>query len=211
MNSFMFVNEFKNSYQPSDNIITENILSSSVRNKSMTTSAVKIRRPKNAFMLYRQAVHPRILSANSSLHNKDISRTAGEMWRNEKEEVRKYYERKADEERLYHSKKFPGYIYKPQQRKTRRLRTGSFNSLLRSSTDIQLIYHKAESIPTSDKINMKTQNYIIQSQNESTNEDDILNTPPTQCLDDSILKTFLDDLNFDIFSPVDELIFSLCS
>ncbi|KAL0081246.1 Sex minus [Phycomyces blakesleeanus] len=211
MESFMFVNEFKNSYQPPSDILTESISSTPVRQKCIISSTVKIRRPKNAFMLYRQAVHPSILSSNSTIHNKEISRTAGKMWKNEKEEVRKYYERKADEEKLYHSKKFPGYIYKPQQRKTRRPQSTVCKPFLRSTSDIQLIYQKTESKSPSEKLSATSQDYIIHCRDESTNEDEILNTPPTQCLDDSILKTFLDDLSFDIFSPIDELIFSLCS
>ncbi|KAI9493208.1 high mobility group box-domain-containing protein [Zychaea mexicana] len=182
MQSFMFVNEFKSSYSFSSREHGCTI-SPSVnrlrRKRALVWNSKKVPRPQNAFMLYLQAVRPSILSQDPKLHNKDISRKAGELWKKEPEEIKKHFERKADEEKLYHSQAHPGYKYRPQQKK------------------------RSYENPSREQ---KTEEAVPCQPGESTGEDtfkqayekqDLLaNSPPSQCLDATIVQTFFDQTTY---------------
>ncbi|RUP43018.1 high mobility group box domain-containing protein, partial [Jimgerdemannia flammicorona] len=75
----------------------------------------KTPRPQNAFMIYRREKHPFVVAENKGLHNKEVSRIVGRLWRCESEEVRRAYERKADFAKLEHQVKYPGYKYEPRK------------------------------------------------------------------------------------------------
>lgn len=76
---------------------------------------LKTPRPQNAFMIYRREKHPSVVAVHKGLHNKEVSRIVGQLWRNESEEVHRVYERKADFAKLEHKVKYPGYKYAPRK------------------------------------------------------------------------------------------------
>nr|AET35419.1 SexM [Syzygites megalocarpus] len=106
MSFLIFVDE---SY--SNKISTSNNTQSSSMNKG------KIPRPKNAFMLYRQEKQKILPLSKKRVLSKDFSKTVGEMWRNEKDDIRKYFHLLADREKIEHTKKYPEYKYNPRQKK----------------------------------------------------------------------------------------------
>ncbi|ORX85319.1 mating-type protein MAT1-2, partial [Anaeromyces robustus] len=55
----------------------------------------KIPRPKNSFIFYLQDKTPSFLKINPNINRREVSREVGKMWRNETEEVKKYYAEKA--------------------------------------------------------------------------------------------------------------------
>lgn len=101
-------------------------------NKSLTTqrkdatgysqSVIKKKtpRPMNAFLLYRQTKQKN-LQFKEKILSKDFSKAVAEMWRSEKEEVRSYYHRLAEEEKLKHRNKYPNYKYSPRQKNKQNL------------------------------------------------------------------------------------------
>ncbi|KAK0320455.1 hypothetical protein LTR82_008570 [Friedmanniomyces endolithicus] len=81
-----------------------------------------IPRPRNDFILYRTAMTKQISkSARKSSGGKArrgknqmvVSREAGNRWNSESDAVRTKFHNLAEEERINHAKKYPGYKYKP--------------------------------------------------------------------------------------------------
>jgi hypothetical protein len=71
---------------------------------------VKIKRPRNAFIIYRQEK-----SANVNFHCTSIftvSKILGNQWKNESESVREDYRMKAKCESDMHKNKYPDYVFR---------------------------------------------------------------------------------------------------
>nr|AAO49358.1 MAT-2 protein [Zymoseptoria passerinii] len=75
----------------------------------------KIKRPKNAFLIYRLKYHAVTAALNPGMHNNDISKAIGERWAAESQEVKADYKKKAEEEKRQHAIEHPGYPYKPRK------------------------------------------------------------------------------------------------
>ncbi|KAK5742218.1 hypothetical protein LTR17_003459 [Elasticomyces elasticus] len=78
----------------------------------------KIPRPRNKFILYRQAMSKSI--ANSSQQGKSqisVSKQAGEAWRAESAVVKQKFEELAARELANHTAKYPGWKYQPNRNK----------------------------------------------------------------------------------------------
>ncbi|KAI9008411.1 high mobility group box domain-containing protein, partial [Gaertneriomyces semiglobifer] len=77
----------------------------------------RIPRPANSFMTYRMEKQYQVLAENAGVNNKDISVIIGEMWRNEPEEVKEYYRKKAEIGRREHMLRYPDYKYTPLKKR----------------------------------------------------------------------------------------------
>ncbi len=73
----------------------------------------KIKRPRNAFIIYRSAKAQQIMTEQNSTDNQNVSKLAGEYWKKETEEVREYYAGLARQEAARHKAKYPHYTYQP--------------------------------------------------------------------------------------------------
>ncbi|KAJ3126940.1 hypothetical protein HK098_006980 [Nowakowskiella sp. JEL0407] len=76
----------------------------------------KITRPHNSFMLYRMDHKQALIKENPNINNREISQILGERWQNESEEVKKEYQRKAEEGRRQHALNHPGWVYRPKRK-----------------------------------------------------------------------------------------------
>jgi hypothetical protein len=94
---------------------------------------VKVPRPPNAFILYRQERHPILRSEHPEYHNNDICKLAcsfsartsctdlmpavilGKRWKSELDEVKAYYKQLADEMKAKHMQEHPDYQYAPRK------------------------------------------------------------------------------------------------
>ncbi|KGO71276.1 High mobility group, superfamily [Penicillium italicum] len=83
----------------------------------------KVPRPPNCFILYRQANHHLVKTANPGVSNNEISRILGARWNNESPEVRKQFTRLADDLKREHAIKHPDYQYAPRRPSERKRRT----------------------------------------------------------------------------------------
>ncbi|CCD22673.1 Rox1p NDAI_0A05180 [Naumovozyma dairenensis CBS 421] len=86
---------------------------------------IKIPRPKNAFILFRQHYHKELIDDWSKNgvhipHNSEISKILGHKWKNITEKEREYWSDMAKEEKKQHGKKYPQYKYKPTRRKSKK-------------------------------------------------------------------------------------------
>ncbi|KAI1870039.1 hypothetical protein JX265_006209 [Neoarthrinium moseri] len=73
----------------------------------------KIKRPMNAFMLYRKAWQNRIKAWQTNDNHQGVSKVAGDGWPLESDELRQQYTDWATQERDMHSKAFPDYKFMP--------------------------------------------------------------------------------------------------
>ena len=71
----------------------------------------KIKRPRNAFIIYRTDNAGRVKKARPDLPFTELSRFLGEMWRNETPEVREKYNQLAEEEKANHAKMYPDFKF----------------------------------------------------------------------------------------------------
>lgn len=74
-----------------------------------------VRRPANAFILFRKDRHPELKKKNPTLHNNDISIILGKEWKNASEEVRAAYKARAQSIKQQHALDNPGYQYAPRK------------------------------------------------------------------------------------------------
>lgn len=108
MSLFIFVDESRTNNRSSSS-------NEEISSHQADTPKEKAPRPKNAFMLYRQEKQKGLPLSKTKLLSKDFSKIAAEMWRRESNEVRMYYHRLAEEEKLRHLAKHPGYKYCPKR------------------------------------------------------------------------------------------------
>ena len=74
-----------------------------------------MRRPPNAFILYRTDRHPILKQADPSLHNNDISRKVGKEWKQVPGAVHAAYKARAERIKKQHAIDHPGYQYAPRK------------------------------------------------------------------------------------------------
>ncbi|KAI1319450.1 hypothetical protein EDD11_004027 [Mortierella claussenii] len=73
----------------------------------------KIKRYSNCFIKYRTRMHPLIVAKYGNQNNKEISKLAGQCWREEPEWVKSFYRQQAKEEKQKHEALYPNYKYTP--------------------------------------------------------------------------------------------------
>ena len=99
--------------------------------RAKTAKKSKISRPPNAFILYRQSLHPLLKAENPELHNNQICKSIklfrvtshnslaavelGLKWKNEDERVKEFYIHKAKQIKAQHFAQHPNYQYKPRK------------------------------------------------------------------------------------------------
>lgn len=145
---------------------------------SATESKNKTPRPMNAFLLYRQTKQ-KSLPFKEKVLSKDFSKIVAEMWRSEREEVRSYYHRLAEEEKLKHRNKYPNYKYRPRQKNKQSLTEDEDRGCYSTS------------------MNQLNNNQPVHEATQMDFEFDI-NTPPSLMIHD--LHEFCDDSSFDVLS-----------
>lgn len=75
----------------------------------------RIRRPRNAFILFRQNYHHFLGSRLKNLTNVEISKEIGSLWRTLSPRERGYWKKLADIEKYNHSIQYPNYKYEPRR------------------------------------------------------------------------------------------------
>jgi len=95
--------------------VKESNLPSDVLNQSAT----RPRRPANAWILYRSHKMKNLKPTEPSAPRRtqaDISKLIAEMWKNETEEVKKYYETLSDLAKVEHHAQYPTYRFQPAKK-----------------------------------------------------------------------------------------------
>ncbi|KAI0878591.1 hypothetical protein GGS24DRAFT_496845 [Hypoxylon argillaceum] len=81
----------------------------------LCAKAPKVPRPRNAFILYRQAWQGHFAAQHPGLANPEISKLIGEKWREQPDSVKNEWKQLAEEEKVRHQRQYPGYRYQPRR------------------------------------------------------------------------------------------------
>nr|AFQ90563.1 MAT1-1-3 [Hymenoscyphus fraxineus] len=142
---------------------------------SATGKAVKIPKPANAWILYRQSKHRMVADENPGAHTSDIC-----MWKQESMQVKNFWHRKAAHEKAMHALRYPNYRVRPR-------RSSQIRRRARKVTEVRIdgpMVSSMPAAPTEVQINGHLVSPITSApQNEEDNEVTLLSSTAPAHLD----------------------------
>ncbi|KAI1886491.1 hypothetical protein AGOR_G00196290 [Albula goreensis] len=97
-----------------------------VRGNGSMKNKPHVKRPMNAFMVWAQAARRKLADQYPHLHNAELSKTLGKLWRLLSESEKRPFVEEAERLRVQHKRDHPDYKYQPRRRKS--VKTGQSDS-----------------------------------------------------------------------------------
>ncbi|KAI8340453.1 high mobility group box domain-containing protein, partial [Chlamydoabsidia padenii] len=83
---------------------------------SVIDQPIKVPRPMNCFLLYRQDKQKEILEKCPGANHRDISKIISKWWKEATPQEKEPYVKKAALAKLEHARRYPSYKYMPQKK-----------------------------------------------------------------------------------------------
>ncbi|XP_026541599.1 transcription factor SOX-8 [Notechis scutatus] len=115
-----------------------------VRGNGALKAKPHVKRPMNAFMVWAQAARRKLADQYPHLHNAELSKTLGKLWRLLSENEKRPFVEEAERLRVQHKKDHPDYKYQPRRRKS--VKAGQSDS----DSGAELNHHGGSQIYKSD-------------------------------------------------------------
>ncbi|XP_018045547.1 PREDICTED: LOW QUALITY PROTEIN: transcription factor Sox-21-like [Atta colombica] len=107
-------------YHPFSNAMTPDVIDASdIRQRTPAQQEIHIKRPMNAFMVWSREKRKLISQENPKMHNSEISKMLGAMWKKLTEEDKIPYIEKSKRLRIQLLKDHPDYKYRPRRKAKR--------------------------------------------------------------------------------------------
>ncbi|XP_028310873.1 transcription factor SOX-8a [Gouania willdenowi] len=112
-----------------------------VRGNGSMKNKPHVKRPMNAFMVWAQAARRKLADQYPHLHNAELSKTLGKLWRLLSESEKRPFVDEAERLRVQHKKDHPDYKYQPRRRKN--VKPGQSDS----DSGAELVHHMYKAEP----------------------------------------------------------------
>nr|ABA02365.1 sox family protein E1 [Nematostella vectensis] len=107
-----------------------------VRVNGIKTQKPHVKRPMNAFMVWAQAVRRKLADQYPHLHNAELSKTLGKLWKLLNDSEKKPFIEEAERLRIKHKREHPDYKYQPRKKKQKGNGNGDAGDATISADDL---------------------------------------------------------------------------